>query len=705
MKQRIQRFSVLLLALALSLSLSAPALAADRLGAITQALNDCEAASTAMEISGASQMDWAVWMDGKLLQTASLGAAKGTSGHLAALAAASAPHYYGVGSVSKIYTTVAVMQLAEAGKLDLDQPVVNYLPEFQMADPRYKDITVRMLLNHSSGLMGSSFGSAMLFEDAAPTAASELLERLAAQRLKADPGAYSAYCNDGFTLAQLVVERVADMNFQDYLRAYVFDPAGLEETRFPDEILADELLRSFVARTYQEGDERPLPMDCLGVVGTGGIYATAGDLAAFGGALTGEGLLKKDSLEAMAAPEYAKGLWPDADSPDSLAFGLGWDNVEWFPFSQSGITALVKGGDTQYYHSALVVIPEYKLAAAVISSGGVSTYNELAASQMLADVLEASGVTVDQTPLTLPEAKPAAMPKELTERAGYYASLYTFRIDVTGDGKLTLHYMNLPDVPDQTFTYYSDGSFRNEGSTAAVRLVEEDNGQTYLYQRTFTAIPGLTGLPGSGYAAMKLPENQVAPELQALWDTRMSQTSVVPVNERYSSQVYAALGAAMAAEASAEEGWESIPGYVGSMKIVDEDHARYVPQIPGNTGRDGADVTFRRDSSGVLWMEQSNGSIAMDLEAVPSLSTGTDNRAACTIQSNGYARWYKIGPGAAGKTIRVQTPENAGFWVYGAEGTVAASSVLWGDSSVKLPEGGLAVFAGDPGAKFQLTFQ
>lgn len=77
---------------------------------------------------------------------------------------------YGIGSVSKIYTTAAVMKLVESGTLSLDTPVTKYLPEFKMADPRYKDITVRMLLNHSSGLWGASHSGGFLFEDTSSTA-------------------------------------------------------------------------------------------------------------------------------------------------------------------------------------------------------------------------------------------------------------------------------------------------------------------------------------------------------------------------------------------------------------------------------------------------------------------------------------------------------------------------------------------------------
>lgn len=346
-----------------------------------------------------------------------------------------------------------------------------------------------------------------------------------------------------------------------------------------------------------------------------------------------------------------------------------------------------------------MVLPEHKLVAAVLSSGGVSTYNEMAASQMLIAVLKDQGVTVDETPLQLPQAQPAPMPKELLDHAGWYGSLTVYQVELSEDGTLTMRYPALPQVPPQSFRYHSDGTFRDEAGASALRLVNEDNGQTYLFQWAFTDLPGLGGLPASNYAAMKLPENPVDPALQAKWDSIMGG-AVLPMNERYSSQIYASMGALLQADSGAVK---SAPGYVGTLRIEDETHLRYAVQIPGNTGRDGSDMEIRRDESGSLWFLQSNGSVYLDLNAAPALSTGKG--AVCTIQPDGYARWYKIGSAAAGKTMTVQLPENAGFWVYNPDGTIAASSVLWGDNSAKLAEGGLIAFAGDPGAKFQLAFQ
>ena len=682
-RQFMKRSAALLLALALCLSLSVSALAAEQQEEKSLEETAREAAAAAMTYGEAASISWAVW-NGKIVEQGALAANGG---------AAVTDGVYCIGSVSKMYTTAAVMRLAQDGKLDLDKPVTTYLPDFKMADERYKDITVRMLLNHSSGLMGSSMGSGLLFDDSSTQATDQLLERLAGQRLKADPGAYSVYCNDGFTLAELVAEAVSGQELMDYVKTTFLNPAGLTHTYAPGDEFGGQ------APIYHVGDDRPLPMDCLGVVGAGGIYATAEDLAAFGACLALPGELNEASLKAMAQPEYKKGLWPKEDAPDALAYGLGWDSVEWFPFHQNGITALVKGGDTQYYHAGFVVLPEHNMAAAVLSSGGVSTYNEMAASQMLIAALREKGVTVDETAPALPEAKPAAMPGELLENAGYYGSLLPYKVDLTKDGTLTMGYLGM-EVPPQTFTYHDDGSFRDQTGAALLKFVKESNGQTYLYQRAFSQLPGLGGLGTSNYAAVKLPENPVSPELQAQWDAFVNNTSLLPVNERYSSQVYLAISGAPTTETVTE----TAPGYEGALKIAGENRLEYVVQIPGNVGRDGSDTELRRDEKGVLWAYSSNGTVCMEESAVPGLSTGKGNRARCTIQPNGYARWYSVEDNAAGKTMTVQLPENAGFWVYDKDWNVTASSVVGGDKSAKLPEGGTVVFAGDPGARFQLSF-
>ena len=676
------RWSALLLALALALSLTVSAGAEETDAAADPVETAVTAAAT---YGGAVSIQYALWQDGQITDTGAQGVYSKTENRLL-----TDDILYGVGSVSKIYTTVAVMQLAEDGKVDLDAPVTRYLPDFRMADSRYRDITVRMLLNHSSGIMGTGLAGAVLFGDADTSATDGLLEALSTQRLIADPGAYSVYCNDGFTLAELVVEAVSGMDFMDYVEANILDPIGLESTFAP----GDDFDAARLAKTYSGTSTEALPADCLNAVGAGGIYATASDLAAFGGALTGTDLLSDASLEAMAYPEYSRGIWPE-DTLDSLAYGLGWDNVEWYPFCQSGITALAKGGDTLRYHAALVVLPEYDMAAAVVSSGGVSTYNQMAASQILIAALAEQGVTVDQTVPVLPETEAAAMPAELKDFAGYYGSTSVqYQIDIADDGTLTMTSPTYPtSVPAQTFTYCADGTFRDATGQAYLSFVEEDNGEIYLYQKAVSPLPGLGGLPVSNYAAVKLPDNAVSEALQAVWDELLTM-SVLPMDEPYSSQIYLSLSE------TASEPSQPTPGYVGPDRIVDGSTALFAVALPGVGGRDGMDYHLE-DRDGITWLTI-RGSVYMEATGAPALFTGS-GWAYTTIQDDGYARWYQVG-GAAGKAMTVQVPEDAGFWVYDANGQVTASSVLGDTGAVTLPEGGLVVFAGDPGARFHLHF-
>lgn len=673
-----KRIGSLLLSLTLVLGLCAlPAGAAE--GDTTLADAAFAAAQAAQQYGGAQSVQYALWQDGEIVLTGHVGDYSRTENR-----ALTDDILYGIGSVSKMYTTAAVLKLAEEGKVDLDTPVTQYLPDFTMADPRYQDITVRMLLNHSSGLAGSTMANGFLFNDPDTTAADTLLEELSTQSLKADPGAFSVYCNDGFTLAQLVVEAVSGTGFDQYIQQALLQPAGLEDTYFP----GGDFDTGRLAKTYYSAqDMQALPQETVGVHGTGGIYATASDLAAFGGLVFCEdGILNQDSRTASMADEYANGLWPE-DDEDSVAYGLGWDSVHWYPFAYSEIQALSKGGDTIVYHSGLVVLPEYHMAAAVLSSGGVSTYNEMAASQILIAALDQQGVTVDQTARALPPAEKAEMPQELTEYSGLYgSSTQTVSILVREDGTLT--------AEGSPLSYYSDGSFRDEEQTMMLKFVEEDNGQVYCWQKAYSTLPGLGQLPTSSYAFMKLPDNPVSQAVQSAWDAR-SGTMYLALNLKYTNIVYTqALPAAGLATDSV-----NAPGYMVFDRMVDENYAEGAALIPGLAGRDWQNITMT-EKDGVEYLSTCGG-LYIDSAAVESLYGGASSWS--TIQSNGYARWYQVGPSAAGKTMAVHLPEAGGFAVYNANGTPVAASWAFGDTSAVLPEGGWVVFSGDPGSRFVLT--
>lgn len=136
---------------------------------------------------------------------------------------------FNIGSISKVFTATAIMLLVDDGKVRLDEPVTTYLPEFRMADPRYRDITVRMLLDHSSGLPGTTGQNDFGFRYN-PDVFPQILANLAQSHLKHAPGAFAPYTNDGFSLAEMVVERVSGQRFLDFLAQRVFTPLAMPDT-------------------------------------------------------------------------------------------------------------------------------------------------------------------------------------------------------------------------------------------------------------------------------------------------------------------------------------------------------------------------------------------------------------------------------------------------------------------------------------------
>ena len=137
---------------------------------------------------------------------------------------------FNVGSTSKVFDDVAIMLLVDRGKVKLDDPVNKYLPEFAMADPRYKEITVRMLLDHTSGLPGTTEANNFGYAYNNPVF-QETLDNLSHSHLKYAPGAITIYCNDGFTLAEIIVERVSGQKYIDFLSQNIFQPLSFDQHR------------------------------------------------------------------------------------------------------------------------------------------------------------------------------------------------------------------------------------------------------------------------------------------------------------------------------------------------------------------------------------------------------------------------------------------------------------------------------------------
>ena len=595
---------------------------------------------------------------------------------------------FGIGSTSKMFTTAAMMRLADQGKVDLDRPVTDYIPEFTMADARYKDITVRMLLNHSSGLMGSTYGNGFLFDDADTQAHDTLLADLATQTLKADPGAFSVYCNDGFTLAEIVIERVSGMSFTDFIHQEITDPLGMAHTK----TMQDDFDRSSIVRTYNpSAPEQETPTDAVNIIGTGGVYATAEDLCRFAQIFTGEAdVLTDASREATFHKEYADGQWLDVEN-NTVGYGLGWDSVDLYPFNLYGIQAVTKGGDTLLMHNSLIVLPEYGLSAAVSSSGGSSAYCQMLATSLLLDQLEEKGIITERLSAldSFTPAEQTALDADMKQYEGLYGdSTSLMRLTMDDAGTLTLTNAYAP-TQAQTYIYCGDGLFKHETGALELRFIEQ-NGRTYLTARGYSAIDGLCDVVSETYYLEKLPENAVTDEMQTAWAAREGK-AYVSVTDKASSQLYMS-GLPML-------GIGTVDGYLLSNPLTSGSRADVAIQIPMMGGRDTSPFVFET-IDGAEYVHYTDG-LYMDISAVPDIYTGTQSH--LTIQPNGYNRWYNLPEVLDGKTMSIQGSESTGFVVFNAAGQTVNQSAVTGDTQVILPGGGAIVFCGDAGDRINLT--
>lgn len=607
--------------------------------------------------------------------------------------ALSAQDQYAIGSVSKMFTAAAVMKLQDEGKLDLDQPVAELLPEFTMADERYSEITVRMLLNHSSGLPGSSFSEGFMFVPDT-TAHDTFLENLKTLHLQADPGAYSVYSNDSFVLAELVVEKVSGQDFTSYLRTQFIEPLGMTRTQTSVGNVDFNAMPKVYSATQPQ---RTLPADIVSVIGTGGIYSTAEDLCRWGLAfMPSSSMLSAEALSAMSVNEAKKGIWP-TEQANSIGYGLGWDSVELSPFAQAGIQALSKGGDTMYSHTAFVVLPQQGLTCAVLSSGGLSSYNQMMASTLLEQALMEKGVISEALPHyqlpTTPETVPA-IPEEVQAYAGLYAdSTSLYRIDFTEEGILNFTIEQMPDTPTP-LTHVGDGQFLLPSPmTNQLFSFEENGGHTYLKVEAVTEIPGLGYSATTVYYAMKVEENPLSDAVKSAWQTRSTKTYLL-ISEDLHSQIYEMiLPIAPVPLSSFAE------GYVNAHQIVDENRAAAIVQIPGSGSRDQFDYTFFTQD-GVEYL-QTAGDLYASQDSAVKAEVGTMN---VTLNDQGHTQWLTLDPALEGKTLTVSS-DSQGVFVYDATMICLYNRVTDGEKTITLPSGGTLGLAGEAGAVFTLTIE
>ena len=266
-----------------------------------------------------------------------------------------------IGSISKVYTATVVMRLVEEGQLSLDEPVVSVLPEFAVADPDVsKEVTVRHLLTHTSGIDGDHFFDTGRGDDCLERYVQSLADLGQSHPL----GATMSYCNAGYSALGRVIEVVTGTQWDAAMRELLFEPAGFARTMtLPEDVIR---YRAAVGHLAKPGED-PAPTPVWGLMRSCGpaglICATASDVIGFarmhldGGAP----VLSAASTAAMRVPQVAV--------PDRWTLGDHW-GLGWILFSWDGRPVFGHDGSTIGQNAYLRVVPDAGIAIALLTNGG-----------------------------------------------------------------------------------------------------------------------------------------------------------------------------------------------------------------------------------------------------------------------------------------------------------------------------------------------
>jgi CubicO group peptidase (beta-lactamase class C family) len=393
-----------------------------------------------------------------------------------------------IGSVSKLFTWTAVMQLTEQGTLDLDADVNGYL-DFRIPDTFPQPVTLRHLMAHTAGFEDRLAGySAVDAEGMAP-----LGEWLAAHipaRVR-PAGEVSAYSNYGAALAGYIVERASGVPLEEYLERSIFEPLGMLHTTIRQPLPAAWEPDMSKGYTFAGGGFLPLDFEYIVPFPTGGATSTAADMARFvsahlqGGEYPGGRILRAATADLMHSRLFAH---------DGRLNGWAYGFCE---MSRNGLRVIGHGGDTRLFHSLLMIVPEKNLGLFAV----YNSENAFDAQTLLLD-----GFLDEFFPAAAPGVKKWIMsPADLARFAGSYRQNRRFAettvekaanlfepiiVEATADGALQLTsamyggYRFLPigpmafvqeDDPQNLLIFRSDA----EGNIAGA-FVNDDPGVMFL---------------------------------------------------------------------------------------------------------------------------------------------------------------------------------------------------------------------------------
>lgn len=270
-----------------------------------------------------------------------------------------------IASLSKSFTAMAIMQLADEGKIDLDQPVKAYIPWFSLSDKQQSSkITVRQLLNHTSGLgTHAEYDIASLRGD--DTRIEEFVRKMNRLELSHKPGETFQYNNANYIILGQVIQSVTGLTYEDYIQQKIFKPLGMNHSYVSQE----EAKKDGLAMGYRTVFGFPSPVELpyrTDFLPAYSILSSSEDMSKYMIALMNHGkfentqILSEVSLKEMFAPSSQVSKWE--------SYGLGW-------YVTSG--SVYHGGEVTHYQSKLKILPEDSLGIVLMYNTSSSTLTTL----------------------------------------------------------------------------------------------------------------------------------------------------------------------------------------------------------------------------------------------------------------------------------------------------------------------------------------
>ena len=486
-----------------------------------------------------------------------------------------------IGSVSKTIAALAVMILRDRGKLDLDQPVVELNRNFSMRSPEYARVTVRHLLNHSSGFLGTNYRNLINF---VPTWNywQDTVDVLAQSRLKHEPGDLSVYCNDGFTVLEWLVGSLTSRSYSAFVDAELLKPLGMTSTEFPLQFSPEG---TFVHPVYHG---QTLPQEFVAAHASGGILSTPADMMKLArlildrGVFEGRRIVSEGALQDMGVNQAAyTRINPVATS---WRWGLGWDCVAQPGLAAAGLLGWKKGGDTAFFHSDFIVLPHARMAAMMTNDSQFSGNRLALLEGMLLRAAKERGLISALPPAMAPVVPPVEVPvPSVSAVTGIYAKEGPpIRVQAESDGTLSLSFWNAKGwaTSEQGLRLRTDGWWWADGVTNRSYSFRTVAGHLYLTGRV---LAGSRLYWDEGPMAQWLPEAR-AP-LSAAWRSRLNSRWKGENDDPDSYEGKLEPRTGVIGELAER------PGYVmwdnaQLLRVINDDEAGVTVEIPALAGRD-----------------------------------------------------------------------------------------------------------------------